>query len=238
MIVALSKVSAWYTPGVPVLENVDWVLKPGKIYGLLGMNGAGKTTLLHVLTGLHSRFSGDCFVGGSKLDSQSSANELNLSKKQRYFAPDSPQLFEEMTAFQYMNFVTLIYKKAWNQAYFQELVHLFRFTEYVDRTIGELSLGNRQKTALITGFLVEPPLYILDEPLNGLDIESIDSLEQQMKVYTSNGGTVIFSSHLLEMVERFCDEAFILNAKRIQARIDLNEGGDLREKLRHVIHDE
>nr|WP_295972982.1 ABC transporter ATP-binding protein [uncultured Bacillus sp.] len=234
----IQELSVWYEENNFILEDIHLSLEKGHVYGLLGVNGAGKTTLLNTLTGVNRSFKGRFEVAGIEIGPETSINQWHESKKKRYFAADYPLLFTEITARQYVEFVHKIYQKVFKEHEFLQLAKEFHFMQYVDRRITELSLGNRQKIVLITGLLLQAPLFILDEPLVGLDVEAIEVFYQRIKEYSRGGGTVLFSSHLLEVVQRFCDQAIILHNKRILSIVELNENIDLHKEFFEVIANE
>ncbi|OWA35399.1 multidrug ABC transporter ATP-binding protein [Saccharibacillus sp. O16] len=233
----IENLSAWYKPGELILEQIELHLEPGRIYGLLGVNGAGKTTLLHTLCGLNRHFSGQFSLSESGIGPESTEAEWYTAKSKRYLATDAPVLFNELTMRGYVEFIHKLYHRSLDNG---ELVHLarqFHCEVYLDRWVSELSLGNKQKTVLMTGLLLNVSLFILDEPLVGLDVESIEVFHTQINDYCKRGGTVLFSSHLLEIVQRFCESVFILHNKRIALHVPIHPDTDLHriffEAVRH-----
>lgn len=237
-ILDIQHLSVWYEKNNFVLEDINLSLKQGYVYGLLGVNGAGKTTLLNTLTGINRSFRGFFKMEDIKVEPDAKLHQWHESKKKRYFAADYPMLFTEMSAREYVKFVHKLYQKIYKEEEFLQLAEEFHFTKYVGRRISELSLGNRQKVVLITGLLLRVPLFILDEPLVGLDVESIEVFHQKMKKYCKNGGTILFSSHLLEIVKRFCDYAIILHNKKILSVAKINENLDLHKEFFEVIRND
>lgn len=234
-ILDIQHLSAWYEENNLILEDIVLSLEKGGIYGLLGVNGAGKTTLLNILTGINRSFSGVFRIDSIKLEPKADLNQWHESKKRRYFVADYPMLFTEMSAREYVKFVHKLYQKLFMEEEFLQLAEEFQFTKYIDRRISELSLGNRQKVVIMTGLLLHVPLFILDEPLVGLDVESIEIFHQKTRQYCKNGGTILFSSHLLEVVKRFCDYAIILHDKRIRSVVRIDENLDLHKEFFEVI---
>lgn len=234
-ILDIHDVSVWYERDNVILEHVDLHLEKGAVYGLLGVNGAGKTTLINTLTGVNRNFSGCftlCDIEAEAGMPQKTSDQLKIH---RYFAADYPLLFTEITAKDYVSFVHSLYQKDFSEQQFTSLAEAFHFSKYTNRRISELSLGNRQKVVLMTGLLLRAPLFILDEPLVGLDVESIEVFYQKMREYCEAGGTILFSSHLLDVVQRFCDYAAILHNKQIQKVIPIGEETDLRREFFEVI---
>ncbi|ARV46183.1 ABC transporter ATP-binding protein [Bacillus inaquosorum] len=234
-ILDIHDVSVWYERDNVILEHVDLHLEKGAVYGLLGVNGAGKTTLINTLTGVNRNFSGRFTLCGIEAEAGMPQKTSDQLKIHRYFAADYPLLFTEITAKDYVSFVHSLYQKDFSEQQFTSLAEAFHFSKYTNRRISELSLGNRQKVVLMTGLLLRAPLFILDEPLVGLDVESIEVFYQKMREYCEAGGTILFSSHLLDVVQRFCDYAAILHNKQIQKVIPIGEETDLRREFFEVI---
>ncbi|MCY8054768.1 ATP-binding cassette domain-containing protein [Bacillus inaquosorum] len=234
-ILDIHDVSVWYERDNVILEHVDLHLEKGAVYGLLGVNGAGKTTLINTLTGVNRNFSGGFTLCGIEAEAGMPQKTSDQLKIHRYFAADYPLLFTEITAKDYVSFVHSLYQKDFSEQQFTSLAEAFHFSKYTNRRIAELSLGNRQKVVLMTGLLLRAPLFILDEPLVGLDVESIEVFYQKMREYCEAGGTILFSSHLLDVVQRFCDYAAILHNKQIQRVIPIGEETDLRREFFEVI---
>ncbi|PJH93483.1 ATP-binding cassette domain-containing protein [Bacillus sp. SN1] len=234
-ILDIHDVSVWYERDNVILEHVDLHLEKGAVYGLLGVNGAGKTTLINTLTGVNRNFSGRFTLCGIEAEAGMPQKTSDQLKIHRYFAADYPLLFTEITAKDYVSFVHSLYQKDFSEQQFTSLAEAFHFSKYTNRRIAELSLGNRQKVVLMTGLLLRAPLFILDEPLVGLDVESIEVFYQKMREYCEAGGTILFSSHLLDVVQRFCDYAAILHNKQIQKVIPIGEETDLRREFFEVI---
>lgn len=234
-ILDIHDVSVWYERDNVILEQVDLHLEKGAVYGLLGVNGAGKTTLINTLTGVNRNFSGRFTLCGIEAEAGMPQKTSDQLKTHRYFAADYPLLFTEITAKDYVSFVHSLYQKDFSEQQFVSLAEAFHFSKYINRRISELSLGNRQKVVLMTGLLLRAPLFILDEPLVGLDVESIEVFYQKTREYCEAGGTILFSSHLLDVVQRFCDYAAILHNKQIQKVIPIGEETDLRREFFEVI---
>ncbi|XRL90164.1 ATP-binding cassette domain-containing protein [Bacillus subtilis] len=234
-ILDIHDVSVWYERDNVILEQVDLHLEKGAVYGLLGVNGAGKTTLINTLTGVNRNFSGRFTLCGIEAEGRHAAENIRS-------AEDSPLLRRRLSAAIYRNYgegLCVFRPFALSKGFFRAAVCQFRqafhFSKYINRRISELSLGNRQKIVLMTGLLLRAPLFILDEPLVGLDVESIEVFYQKMREYCEAGGTILFSSHLLDVVQRFCDYAAILHNKQIQKVIPIGEETDLRREFFEVI---
>ncbi|SMF90416.1 ABC-2 type transport system ATP-binding protein [Paenibacillus uliginis N3/975] len=234
MILEVNHVNGWYTKDKHIIEDVHFQVEAGKIYALLGTNGAGKTTLLHILTSIHSQYSGEIYVCGEKL----TPDNIVRLKQQRYFIPDHPDLFDEMSPLAFMEFVHGLYGKTFDIQRFQQLCGAFAFETYVHQKISTLSLGNRQKTALINGLLLQCPLLIMDEPLVGLDVVAIETFYQELRAYVAQGNSALLSTHLFQVVDSVCDEAFILHQGKIKDHVVVNKQRSMKETFFRVIEHE
>ncbi|SHE12839.1 ABC transporter ATP-binding protein [Chlamydia abortus] len=231
MILETHRLTGWYTKNKPVINEVHLQFEGGKVYALLGANGADKTTLLHILTSIHGQYSGEIRYCGEKL---TSGNEMRL-KRYRCFIPDHPDLFDEMSPLGFIEFVHRLYGTTPDSARLAELCGTFSFDQFLHQKIGSLSLGNRQKTALINALLLRCPLLILDEPLVGLDAVAIESFYRELRTYVTQGNAVLLSTHLFPIVDRICDEAFILHGGTIQESVTVSRNHSVQETFFRVI---
>ncbi len=229
----IKALKAWYTPEKPVLKGLDITLEPNSIVGLIGLNGAGKTTLMNVICGLHEGFE----AAGITMNGKPVKFTDKDFKMSRYIVFSEDESFGYFNFDEYLYYVFGCYKKKPDEAYINELVRRFGFGEYRSMLIKDLSLGNRRKAYLITGFALQPALLLLDEPVNGLDFTSTETLYALISGYKQYG-TVLFSSHILESVTLTSDHVLVLengiitkqyagseiNAERIRAALDT--GGD------------
>ncbi|SHH42113.1 ATP-binding cassette domain-containing protein [Tepidibacter thalassicus] len=221
--IQIKNLKAWYKKNEFILKDININIDSGLIFGLLGVNGAGKTTFLNCLTGIHNKFEGEIYLNNDNFIK----NPIGF-KRNRYFIPDYPILFEEMSGFNYIEFVHNLYKKYLNLEKLYYYCELFSFNNYINKKIQTLSLGNKQKIAIICGLLLDTPLLILDEPLVGLDIVSIDNFYKEMKNYVKRGNSIIFSSHLIEVINSVCDKVAILDEGRIKKIITINEDTNIK----------
>ncbi|WP_245622892.1 hypothetical protein [Lysinibacillus contaminans] len=151
---------------------------------------------------------------------------------------DYPLLFSEITAIQYVEFIHKLYEVNFQQSEYIKISEEFNFYKYTEYKISSLSLGNRQKVVIITGLLLNLPLFVLDEPLVGLDVESVEVFQMKIEEYCRKGGTVVFSSHLLDIVKKFCHYALILHNKTIHSKVKIDENFDIHKKFFEVIANE
>lgn len=188
------------------LKNLNLEIKDGEIFGLLGHNGAGKTTTIKALIGMIELSEGKILVG----DDDISKNPIEIKKRIGYVA-DSPDLFLRLTPLDLFGFLAKIYEVSdeLRDERVNELADVFEFTA-LNQTIASLSHGNRQKVFIIGALLSNPDIWILDEPLTGLDPQSSFRLKEMMKNHAKEGNTVLFSTHMLEIAEALCDRIGIL----------------------------
>lgn len=189
------------------LQDLNLTLEDGEIFGLIGHNGAGKTTTISLLTSIIEPSSGHISIDGLEL----SQHREELKKRMTY-VPDSPDLFLNLTAREYWQFLATIYgvDKSIADMRVEELVHLFDMVEHQYETIDSYSHGMRQKAMVIGSLIPDPAIWILDEPLTGLDPQASFDLKETMKKEAKKGKTVLFSTHVLSVAEQLCNRIGIL----------------------------
>jgi len=204
---------------VRALDGLSLSVMPGEVYGLLGPNGAGKTTTLRILSGLDSPTKGDVRVVG-----YNPVTEAVEVKRRTGYVAESAILYESLTPREYFEFVAStrqlderVIKRG------STLAEVFDLGSHFDVPIGALSLGTKQKIAVIAAMMHSPPLLLLDEPLNGLDAKSGRILKELILLHVSSGGGVVFSTHVMEVAETMCTRIGIVNAGRIVAEGTMDE---------------
>ncbi|KAE9560542.1 ABC transporter ATP-binding protein [Companilactobacillus bobalius] len=214
------------------LQHLNLKIKSGEIFGFLGHNGAGKSTTIKNLVSIIEPTSGSIKVDG--LDLQEHRQEI---KEKIAYVPDTPDIFLQLTAAEYWDLLTSAYNLsvADVQQRRQELVTLFNMSEHVDETMTRFFPGMRQKTIIIGALLPDPDVWILDEPMQGLDPQAAYDLKQLMKKHAAKGKTVIFSTHNLDTAQQLCDELAILKKGvliyngSVQNLLDQNNDESLEE---------
>lgn len=193
--------------GKLVLNHLNLTLESGEIVGLIGHNGAGKSTTIKSLVSVINPTQGQIFVDGKEL----SSNRLEIKKKIGYVA-DSPDLFLRLTANEFWELVATSYDMttAEVEARLGELLAIFDFASHRYEVIESFSHGMRQKVFVIGALLSDPDIWVLDEPLTGLDPQAAFDLKQMMREHANKGNTVLFSTHVLEVAEQLCDKIAIL----------------------------
>ena len=189
------------------LKDVNLTIKNGTVFGLLGHNGAGKSTLIKSLVSAH-----DLTKGQIKVDGRELTTHRQEIKQKIGYVPDSPDLFLQLTAMEYWRLMIDIYRINYQDvaAKMQEYIQLFSMEADQNTLISSMSHGMRQKVILIGALTLAPDIWILDEPLTGLDPQSAFELKELIKKHVANGNTVIFSTHILAIAQEVCDELAIL----------------------------
>jgi ABC-2 type transport system ATP-binding protein len=207
------------------VENLSFTVRNGEIYGLLGPNGAGNTTTIKVLVGVLQPRGGKVEIYNTPISDEVAA------KSQIGYVPEEVVLLDSLTPREFLEFTASIRrldKKTVNSR-LERFVSAFELSQYFDTPIAALSMGNKQKVAIITALLHDPKLLILDEPLIGLDARSSKILKELITFHAKKGGAVIFSTHIMEVAEKLCTRVGIINKGKI-----VGEGtvDDLRKLVR------
>ena len=197
------------------VDNLSLHSAPGEIYGFIGHNGAGKTTTLKAVVGILQFDKGEVFIKGESIRK----NPLACKQKIAYI-PDNPDLYEFMTGIKFLNFIADIFgvPEEKRQERIRKYADLFEMTENLAQPIASYSHGMKQKLAIISAWIHEPKLIIMDEPFVGLDPKAAHILKQMMREICDEGGAIFFSTHVLEVAEKLCDKvAIIRNGQLIQS---------------------
>jgi len=197
---------------VKAVDDSSLSLKPGEIFGFLGANGAGKTTTIKMATGILPVKSGSIKICGHDI-----TDDAIAAKRCFGFVPDSPIIFDKFTGREYIDFLGNIYGVSADERKktVSALLERFALTDAFDKRISSYSHGMKQKTAIIGALIHKPSLWILDEPMMGLDPPSAFALQELMKEHRDAGNTVFFSTHVLEVAEKICDRVAILDKGRL-----------------------
>ena len=197
------------------VDNLSLHIAPGEIYGFIGHNGAGKTTTLKAVVGILQFDKGEVFIKGESIRK----NPLACKQKIAYI-PDNPDLYEFMTGIKFLNFIADIFgvPEEKRQERIRKYADLVEMTENLAQPIASYSHGMKQKLAIISAWIHEPKLIIMDEPFVGLDPKAAHILKQMMREICDEGGAIFFSTHVLEVAEKLCDKvAIIRNGQLIQS---------------------
>ncbi len=197
------------------VDDLSLHIQPGEIYGFIGHNGAGKTTTLKSVAGILNFNEGEIYIDGKSIKKQ----PLECKKVMAYI-PDNPDLYEFMTAIQYLNFVADVFQVSAEdrQERIRKYAEIFELTEHLAESISSYSHGMKQKLALISAWIHEPKLIIMDEPFVGLDPKAAFTVKEMMRELCDKGNAIFFSTHVLEVAEKLCDKvAIIKNGKLIRS---------------------
>lgn len=221
IILKINNLTKAYAKGlIKAVDNLSIEAKPGEILGFLGPNGAGKSTTIKCLTGIHSYEKGNIEICGYDL-----AKQPIEAKKCIGFVPDNHVIYDNLTGKEYINFMADIYEVPTHErkVLAEKYLEMFELTDASNNPIKSYSHGMKQKISVIGALIHNPKLWVLDEPLTGLDPKSSYDLKQLMREHTDAGNTVFFSSHVLEVVEKVCDRVAIIDNGKLLAIGTINE---------------
>ncbi len=209
--IELKGVSKTYGGKVKALDDVSLRIDSGCIYGFLGPNGAGKTTAIKLITGILKADAGEILVDGIDVD-----REPLAVKKRIGFVPDDPNIFLRLKGIEYLSFMADIYEVGRERSdRIESLAQRFEMDKALGDRIQSYSHGMRQKIVIMGAMIHRPRVWILDEPMTGLDPKSAFELKQMMREHVSEGSTVFFSTHVLEVAEKLCDRVAVIGSGKI-----------------------
>ncbi len=216
--------------GYKAVDDLSLRIAPGEIYGFIGHNGAGKTTTLKSVVGILQFDEGEIFIDGTSV----TADPLKCKKEIAYI-PDNPDIYEFMTGIKYLNFVADIFgvSSSDRQEKIRKYGDLFELTADLAQPISTYSHGMKQKLAIISAWLHDPKLIVMDEPFVGLDPKAAHLLKGMMREVCDGGSAIFFSTHVLEVAEKLCDKiAIIKEGKLIRSgTMDEVKGDDSLEEV-------
>ena len=194
------------------VDDLTLHIHAGEVYGFIGHNGAGKTTTLKSVAGILQFDGGEILVDGVSIK----ADPLACKKKMAYI-PDNPDLYDFMTGIQYLNFVADIFGVPTQERTqrINQLAEAFELTASLSQSIGSYSHGMKQKLAIISAWVHQPELILMDEPFVGLDPKASHILKEMMRDVCSRGGAIFFSTHVLEVAEKLCDKVAIIKGGKL-----------------------
>jgi len=218
--IEINNVSKSYSGTIKAVDSLSLTIPKGKIFGFLGPNGAGKSTTIKMITGILNADSGEIKVNGVSIK-----DKPLEAKKQFGYVPDSPDMFLRLKGLEYLNFMADIYDvpKAIRKEKIESLAKRFELIDTLGDKIQSYSHGMRQKIVLMGALIHDPSVWILDEPLTGLDPKASYTLKEMMREHVSKGKTVFFSTHVLEVAEKICDKVAIINKGKILFNGTLDE---------------
>lgn len=200
--------------GTEVLKGIDLDINPGQVIGYIGPNGAGKSTTVKILCGIITAFDGDIKVFGMDLKTQS----LEIKKRIGY-VPENGALYDLLTPHEYLNFVGTLYgiPKEKLDSRVNHLISIFGMEKNADQRMDTFSKGMKQKILIMAGIVNNPDILFLDEPLSGLDANSVILVKEMLARLASEGKTIFFCSHLMDVVEKISDRIILINDGKVIA---------------------
>ena len=218
---------------VRAVDNLTLHVQKGSTLGFIGPNGAGKTTTIRLLTGILQPTSGRVLVNGIDM-----AKDPMAAKRLIGFVPDAHEMYDRLTGLEYLNFMADVYgvSKADRKAHIEKYLELFGLEDASRQQIRSYSRGMRQKLTIIGALIHNPPVWVLDEPMVGLDPRASHILKEEMRQHCEKGNTVFFSTHVLDVAEKLCDGIAIINKGQLVAQGSLEalrkgEGAESLEQL-------
>ncbi len=208
------------------VNDVSLTVGEGEVYGFLGPNGAGKSTTIKCLCGILPFDSGSIRICGKNIKDEPIAAKRNIG-----YVSDNHALYDRLTAREYLNFICDIYGVGLNdrKQRAEKYMSLFSLTDSFDSPIRSFSHGMKQKICVIGALIHNPRLWVLDEPLTGLDPKSAFELKELMKEHCKEGNSVFFSSHVLEVVEKVCDKVAIIDDGKLVTSFDIADLKDMKD---------
>ena len=200
-----------YGKDFKAVDDLSVEIEPGEIVGFAGPNGAGKTTVIKMLTGILKPASGKAVINGYDI-----VKEPIKAKESFAYVADNPDILLQLSGIEYINFIANLYRVPIEdrKKRINELAESFGMTESLGLPMKEYSHGMRQKTMVIAALIHNPPAWILDEPMTGLDPTAAYELKKMMKEHAEKGNAVLFSTHVLEVAEKLCDRIMIISHGR------------------------
>lgn len=210
--IEIKHVSKTYNGEKKALKDVSFKVNDGKIFAFIGHNGAGKTTLIKSIVGILNFEEGDILINNKSIK-----EEPIECKKEMAYVPDNPDLYENMRAIDFINFICDMYDTPIDIRIenITKYAKMFEIEDKLNDDINSFSHGMKQKVALISALAHNPKVLIMDEPFVGLDPKAVYDMKELMKEMTKEGKTVFFSTHILDVAEKLCDEVAIIKAGEI-----------------------
>jgi len=210
--ISVNELVKTYPGNVRALDGVSFHIEPGEICGYLGANGAGKSTTIKILTGMIGADSGSVVINGINV-----FEKPNQVKKIIGYVPESGEMFLSLTPYDFLEFVCKIYdiEKNIYVKRIYDFMELFDLKNEVKTPLASFSKGMRQKVLIISSIIHNPDIIFWDEPLSGLDFNSISLIKDLIKDLSANGKTFFYSTHILDIIEKVCSKVIILNAGKV-----------------------
>ncbi|KGA98070.1 multidrug ABC transporter ATP-binding protein [Alkalihalobacillus alcalophilus ATCC 27647 = CGMCC 1.3604] len=211
-VLKINQLTGGYHPKRPILHNVDFSVNAGEIVALIGLNGAGKSTTIKHILGLLDATSGSITING-----QTFQNAQNTYRQSYAYIPETPILYDELTLWEHLELTSLAYGIETNvfKERAEQLLKEFKMVKMKKWFPSHFSKGMRQKVMIMSAFLTQPPVYIVDEPIVGLDPVGIQSFLDLISDVKNQGAAVLMSTHILATAERYCDRFVILHHGKV-----------------------
>lgn len=189
------------------IKNVSFNVNEGEIFAFIGHNGAGKTTLIKSIVGIHKFDEGDILINGKSIK-----DDPISCKKEMAFVPDNPELYEQMKAIDFINFICDMYEVPQDirENNIKKYAKLFEIEDNLNDTIESFSHGMKQKIAIISALAHDPKVLIMDEPFVGLDPKAVFDIKEIMNEMIKEGKIIFFSTHILDVAEKLCSRVAII----------------------------
>ena len=226
-----------YKEGVKAADNVSLTVESGDIFGFIGHNGAGKSTTIRAVVGVLDFTDGEILIDGHSVK-----DEPIECKRVTAYIPDNPDLYDNLTGIQYLNFIADVFDISTTdrEARIKKYADLFEITASLGDQIGSYSHGMKQKVAIISALIHNPKLLVLDEPFVGLDPKATFVLKEIMHKMCEDGTAIFFSTHVLDVAEKLCNKVAIIQKGRIIASgtmEELTNGQSLEEVFLEAVNE-
>lgn len=210
--IEIKNVSKTYNNNIKAIDNLNLTINDGEIVGFIGLNGAGKTTTIKMMTGILQPD-----IGTIKINGYDIVKDSLKAKQIIGYIADSPDMFLKLTGMEFINFIANIYKVPLNERCerIKTFGDRFGLSDVLDKPMQSYSHGMRQKMMVVAALVHDPAVWILDEPLIGLDPTSAFELKKMMREHADKGNSVFFSTHVLEVAEKLCDKIAIIDKGKV-----------------------
>ena len=202
------------------VDNLTLKVEGGELFGFIGPNGAGKTTTIKLMTGILAPDEGTVSMAGHNM-----ATDRIEAQKLIGYVPDGNDLYDRLTGMEYLNFMADVYQvdAARRKAHIVKYLDIFELEDAINSQVRSYSKGMKQKLVVIGALIHNPPVWILDEPLGGLDPRAAHLLKEEMLRHCREGNTVFFSTHVLEVAEKLCTRIGVIDHGSLRAQGTLEE---------------
>ena len=202
------------------VDNLNLRVEGGELFGFIGPNGAGKTTTIKLMTGILTPDEGTITMAGHDM-----AKDRIEAQRLIGYVPDGNDLYDRLTGMEYLNFMADVYQvdAARRKAHIEKYLEVFELKDAINSQVRSYSKGMKQKLVVIGALIHNPPIWILDEPLGGLDPRAAHLLKEEMLRHCREGNTVFFSTHVLEVAEKLCTRIGVIDHGNLRALGTLEE---------------